>query len=346
MIVGEPSKDLYLGTWLVAEIVATVLFGILTCLVYWSRFKRDKWGFKALVLIVWVLDFGMIAFAALWTYRTVLGHFAKDDVRSLRRSQLGIGLACMDISINGLILQLFYARRGYLLNRSIWATSLFAVVLATVSFISGMVFSVQVMIIPDQGGLITYAWLKDFWYISEAATDLVVALAVIFSLRKSSSPYPHETKQGLQKLMAYTLSNGMLTSFVAVATVVLSFAVPCSWIQSGLSFILARLYSNSLLNLRGRWVKARKDSEPSIGLSTVHHVGTNIPRLSGQSGHQTPPTALFSVITLGDPDGFQPAVSVDGGLKDVLNLTPRASRLLGKRPISDITRNESPELLL
>ncbi|KAF8321567.1 hypothetical protein DL93DRAFT_2163180 [Clavulina sp. PMI_390] len=191
--VDKFNKDSYIGAWLVCEIVSTVLFGILTiqCILYLSQFKRDNWGFKALVLTVWVLDFGTVAFGAAWTYLAIW------------------------IKNYGLYLWLL---------------------LATLSFVCGVVFAVRVRILLQEGGLATWAWLNYLWFFSAATTDLLVAFIVVFSLGGSNYSYSRDTKRGLRKLIFYTISNGILTSVFAVAGVALSFAAPHSWIQPGLGF--------------------------------------------------------------------------------------------------------------
>ncbi|KAF8321585.1 hypothetical protein DL93DRAFT_1432273 [Clavulina sp. PMI_390] len=248
MVVLKFNQDLYIGAWLIGVIVSTILFGILTiqCMFYLNRFKRDRWFFKALVLIVWSLDLIIISLGALWTYLAILRNFG-DDSGVFRSAQWTIAPACVDISLNGFLVQLFFARRGYLLNRSLWMISLSAVILATLSFVSGITFTVIMRIVVQDHGSAVYAWLNYLWFTSAAATDLLVALIVVFSLGANSHSYSFHAKRGLRKLMIYTISNGILTSVVAVAGVVLAFVVPPSWIQPALSFVLARLYSNSLL---------------------------------------------------------------------------------------------------
>ncbi|KAF8311102.1 hypothetical protein DL93DRAFT_1520258 [Clavulina sp. PMI_390] len=51
-------------------------------------------------------------------------------------------------TLNAALVQLFYARRGYLLNRSLWPLSLISVILALTSLGMGLGLTIELVTIP------------------------------------------------------------------------------------------------------------------------------------------------------------------------------------------------------
>ncbi|KAF8310861.1 hypothetical protein DL93DRAFT_2084045 [Clavulina sp. PMI_390] len=161
-------------------------------------------------------------FTLWWTYQVQIRNFGQP----VAKIKFGwtLGAICSIISVNGFLVQLFFARRGFLLNPSNWPLSLLSVALATSAFMAGMITSVKMMLVS--GDFQGYEWLKVLWILSEAATDLLVAFIVVYSLSARRKAAYFGTKGGLQRLMLYTISNGLLTSILAITSFVLFQFVP------------------------------------------------------------------------------------------------------------------------
>ncbi|KAF8310859.1 hypothetical protein DL93DRAFT_1564820 [Clavulina sp. PMI_390] len=261
---GHRNNFLSLGAWLVCEIVSSILFGILTiqCALYFNRFRNDNWGFKALVSVSWFLELLNQTFTLWWTYQVQVRNFG--HLAAELKYGWTLGATCSVMSFNAALVQLFFARRGYLLNPSIWPLPLLSVFLAFLAFFAGMTTSIKMMI--ASGEFPGYEWLKKLWILSEAATDILVALVVVHSLGTRRKAAHLSTQGGLQRLIFYTMSNGLLTSILALIVFALFQFVAQLGAYPGVNLVLARIYANSLvtsLNLRGTWIQDNKTSHPT-----------------------------------------------------------------------------------
>ncbi|KAF8321566.1 hypothetical protein DL93DRAFT_1424869 [Clavulina sp. PMI_390] len=247
MGMGVMSKDLSVGALLVCEIASAILFGVLTvqCGIYFDRYKQDKKGLRTLVYTIWFLEFLHQMFSAWWTYQIGIQEFG--NMMFMMKSGWRVGAESAAMTLTALIVQLFYARRGYLLNRSLWPISLLVTILAFVAFGAGMAASIEMITLPYFGDFMYYMWLQEIWFSSEAATDLLVALIVVYSLGAVKKSGYSSTESGLWRLIMYTISNGVLTSILAFAVIALFKLLPNTLTHPGVAFLLSRVYSNSLL---------------------------------------------------------------------------------------------------
>ncbi|KAF8321588.1 hypothetical protein DL93DRAFT_1433358 [Clavulina sp. PMI_390] len=257
------------GVWLVCEILSSILFGILTvqCFFYFDRFRRDKWVLKSLVVLSWALELSNQVVAAWWSYEVQVRNFIERAV--VTNCVWAPGAMCAITSINAAILQLYFARRGYLLNASLWPLSLIAVALALLAFISGLIVSGNMM--SMLGDFPEVRWLNKLWVLTEAVTDLLVAGIVVYSLSGRRKVAYTSNRSGVERLMIYTISNGLLTSFLALLVFVLVEFLPHLGAYPGVTLVLARVYANSLLaslNLRGTWITDKKDTSSDHELTS------------------------------------------------------------------------------
>ncbi|KAF8312701.1 hypothetical protein DL93DRAFT_1299455 [Clavulina sp. PMI_390] len=228
--------NLNLGAWLVSKLVSTILFGVLTvqCAFYWNRYQRDQWGLKSLVVTAWILDFANELSMSFWTYLAIIRHFG-DLTFMMEESEWPITTMCIFVSTLALMAQFFYTRRAYLLNKSLWPLCLLSLSLSVLSFISGIALGIEVVAIPNYRNS-RYAWMREVWLISEAATDVLVSCIVVYALTTRRVAASGTVKRGLRRLILYTISDGLLTTVVAVALLILFFLLPNTWTHNGLTF--------------------------------------------------------------------------------------------------------------
>ncbi|KAF8321568.1 hypothetical protein DL93DRAFT_2093579 [Clavulina sp. PMI_390] len=326
---GPPiNKNLWMGAWLVCQIVAAVLFGILTvqCMFYFDRFKQDKRGFKVLVSLPVHLsrECRSPQYGKHFPYnRPDKSHIETSDSAttfpdSLPRT-LDFLIQIFSLCWITIVVSRHYGDMGYM-GRSPWAIAPVCIVVFrdrygrfNLSYDWNLIQSFRSFFystplntdrsrvtIPHEGVLNT--WLKDFWFTAEAATDILVALIVVYSLRAGKFANSYNGKQGLRRLVVYTISNGLVTSVVAVVILVLescSGSYPLTH-----TLVLIQLYSNSLLaslNLRGSWIKGQKPNY-SEGIAPECHARFH--NMAQPSPNSAAPNGLFSAMTLTDPDGL------------------------------------------
>ncbi|KAF8321573.1 hypothetical protein DL93DRAFT_1427276 [Clavulina sp. PMI_390] len=258
---NDTGNFVSIGVWLVCEIVSSVLFGVLTvqCSFYFSRFPNDKWGYKALVSLSWLLEFFNEIFTLWWTYELQIHDFGLVALKP--KFEWMPGLLCAITSVNAVLAQLFFARRGYLLSHSVWPLSLFSVALAVLGFVAGIMVSVELITGSVSGDLPEDKWIKSLWTLSEAIADILVASIVVYSLSARRKAAYTSIRKGVGRLMVYTISNGLLTSILALVEFGLFPFLPQSGAHPGFGLVLGRIYANSLLaslNLRGTWIQDKK----------------------------------------------------------------------------------------
>ncbi|KAF8311100.1 hypothetical protein DL93DRAFT_1519937 [Clavulina sp. PMI_390] len=240
------DKGLYIGVWLACEIVSTVLFGILTVqsTIYFHQYKNDKQWLKALVCVVWVFELLNQIISVCATYQVLIQNFGPVFVFSSEWASVAMGL--LGVS-NAVLVQLFYARRAYLLNKSRWSLSLTCVIAALISFGLGFGTTIELVTMPQTQKaldhkvnhligwlffanqliigplpILLHQWLKEFWYIGEITTDLTIALVVAHALRVSAREYGYSSSEkGFRGLVLYTVANGFLTSIIMIMAIVL-----------------------------------------------------------------------------------------------------------------------------
>ncbi|KIP06899.1 hypothetical protein PHLGIDRAFT_24357 [Phlebiopsis gigantea 11061_1 CR5-6] len=93
-------------------------------------------------------------------------------------------------------------------------------------------------------------------------TDLIIALALCYYLRRMRSGSFHRTESMITNLMVYAVNTGLLTSLLCIACIVARVTQPNNFIFIGLFFPLSSLYSNALLgSLNARdWFRTGSDA--------------------------------------------------------------------------------------
>ncbi|KAF8311103.1 hypothetical protein DL93DRAFT_2083825 [Clavulina sp. PMI_390] len=296
---AQVNQGLYTGAWLGCEIVSAVLFGILTvqCSVYFDWYQQDKRWLKGLVSILWLIEF-LTQIIAGWTTYVVTIQFSSPSY-AFDALWGNVVMGVLGVS-NAVVVQLFYARRGYLLNKSLWPLSLISVVIALISFGLGLATSIELVTMPQTQQAFVHRWSKDLWFCAEASTDLIVAIIVVYSLRASAREYGHSSS-GLRGLILYTIGSGILMTIITIIIIILFNVLPNSWTYNAVSLVAGRIYAVSLLtslNLRGTWINAKTNA--SSDLSTV-------PTSNGSRKRRSlapRPRPGLSLLTLTDPEGL------------------------------------------
>ncbi|KAF8312700.1 hypothetical protein DL93DRAFT_2206082 [Clavulina sp. PMI_390] len=202
--------------WRIGSVQQWISGDLPQCAFYWDRHKQDKWGFKSLVSTAWILDFANELLMSFWTYLAIYVAFLYTPTNLLnddRESRLCVSL-CSAVRLESSTISAyltkiqfpsFYIRRAYLP---------LGVGIPTIPGFRHSKYAVLPNLSPFQ-------WLRQFWLISEAATDILVSSTVVYALTAGKVAASRNTKRGLKKLILYTISDGILTTVVAVAVLIL-----------------------------------------------------------------------------------------------------------------------------
>ncbi|KAK0187501.1 hypothetical protein F5146DRAFT_1225947 [Armillaria mellea] len=235
--VGDTLGALYIGS-----IIAAVLFGItnLQVVIYYKKYPHDWWFYRSSVACLWALDAVHVALSSHALYFYLIDMYG-DLVGALESNDLSMKLQ-LDVNVAiAVYVQGLYAIRLWKLGAHFHK---FLPCLITASII--------------KRGIYTFSGTL-------AATDVIIALAMFYYLRKSRTTTAFTSTAGrLLGLMRLVLASGLATSACSLLTLITFIVLPESLVFLGIHFALSKLYVNSLLAMlnyrRGQRVK-KSDTE-------------------------------------------------------------------------------------
>ncbi|KAH8994619.1 hypothetical protein EDB92DRAFT_2102582 [Lactarius akahatsu] len=269
------------GAAFVGLLVSTILFGLTiaqTWFYFWNYRHRDSKLLKFFVAFLTVIDTLHTITCAYVIYWYLILNFG--NVESLRDSIWAMDLQAIFNVIIGSSVQLYYARRVYVVSRSIILLILIVVVIAVGS-------GTAVYLIAEQLALKRFSAVHSFvWpsYITVGAvalSDGLVATSMCWSLYRRRTGFA-ETDSIILTLMAYSINTGLLTSLIGITAVVCFVALPTTLVWLALSFVLSKCYVNSLLAMLNsrNYVRDRSDSDSGNPDNTYHLTSIRFGQLS------------------------------------------------------------------
>ncbi|KAK0458187.1 uncharacterized protein EV420DRAFT_384254 [Desarmillaria tabescens] len=243
----EVSLDSTFGAFLIGAIVSAFLFGI-TCMQTWYYYVHysDSICLKVLVGIVWTLEAVHAVFACHAAYFYVVTQYG--NLAGLSDATWSASLTLCVTGIITFMVHLFYARQLYLVsNRNVILVSilLFLAVcrVASSAAIAGYsmklksfaLFQTHVMTSLLRAGMSFYL-----------ATDFLVAASLCFYLHTSRTGHKR-TDTIINRLIIYTINNGLLTGVTDLLIIAFEIAYPNNLVYLSLYQVVANLYFNSFL---------------------------------------------------------------------------------------------------
>jgi len=281
--------DKFTGALLIAVILSTVLFGILTLQTYFClvRYPDDRSWIRRMVITLWVVDFIHQACACHATY-IYLTDFRHPEV--LARVTWSISAFHSLEPILALVAQIFFVHRLHLLNRNWWPIVLIASLLAGISFALGFAASIITFLLTYWSEFARYTWVVVTWLAACAACDILIAGAIATSLFLSRSGVK-STDRIISKLIMWTINTGAFPALFAILELVFFLALNTSFIYPSVDIVLAKLYSNSLLAfLNRRQSPFDSKNEQSLVEGEIHLTTVDLRRTAPNTfSSQVPP---------------------------------------------------------
>ncbi|KAL0958707.1 hypothetical protein HGRIS_014038 [Hohenbuehelia grisea] len=279
---GVGPADLVQGPIFVGFVVKVLLQGMIFVqgYIYYSRYPKDRLLIKAVVGFLILADTLNIVFNTMYLYDSFVTHYM--DPLYLTKTNW---LFATDPILNGLTActaQLFFAWRIQILTKQTWIVILVAL-FAVASCCGAFGCAIGGLIV---GSFDQFSKLKVVlvaWLAGSVFADVLIAVSLTWHLQTTGA---YHWTPLLNTYAQVTLPTGLLQATVAVADLVLCFAIPPPRRESGVQFIfnyvLSKLFTNSVLsglNARQGW---RQDATIADAKSTVAssatHIGT--PRVS------------------------------------------------------------------
>ncbi|KAJ3878980.1 hypothetical protein F5051DRAFT_404343 [Lentinula edodes] len=294
-MLGKPStmSDLNstVGALEIGNLVATYFFGIITLQTYFyfRTFPDDKPLVKAAVVAVFCFELGHTISSLHALYMVTVTDFGQPQLFIKLPNSIDVTLLFEGLIT--IVVQGFFIMRVQRLSKVhkfviyvFWTCA----VLRFAASIALTIFGIQT---PSAKTYVDdWSWLLTTLFTLGAFVDLGVALALCVCLYSQRVTSISRTAIILDRLIAFTLTTGLLTSMVSVVTVLSYVTMPDNSVWILMYTLLAKSYSNSMmvsLNCR----PALKESFGSnvITLSTVigRSVNQSATNTNAQSNFQS-----------------------------------------------------------
>jgi hypothetical protein len=250
-----------LGALEIGVLISLFLFGIVTVQtsVYYDRFHKDPWHVKFLVAFVWVLELGHTLLISYLVYSTTITWYGQPE--KLVRFE-SLNATVIFGAIITLTVQVFFAYRVWkIMNHS--SIGVFCWFLSFSRFVGSIVAGAQAFKSPSiMQFAVDWRWLLTTVLVTSACVDVIIAMALCYFLLKHrdntfDSFHLIRTTRVLDRLVAWTLQTGLMTSVTAVAMVICLQTMPLNFVWISIYTCLGKLYSNSLLASLNSRIKLR-----------------------------------------------------------------------------------------
>lgn len=245
--VGKTYGALLLG--------ASVAFGfsgivITQCLVYFKQYPEDSYKTKLMVLASWFLDMAHSAFVMVSIYEYFIVDFG--DPSRIDKIPWAMAVSVVTTALQTLLVHLFFAVKIFRSSRGNWWITGPIVFLAIARLVSAAMTTVNMIrlqkfsafMIPFPRAMFTTGLSLT------AAVDVLITgwlCYFLVEIRTRISPGSAMMIRMVDTLTLYTLENGSLTCFAAIASLICWLLMPHNLIFMGLHFVISKLYANSLL---------------------------------------------------------------------------------------------------
>ncbi|KDR83472.1 hypothetical protein GALMADRAFT_132917 [Galerina marginata CBS 339.88] len=288
--------DTTFGAAYIGVVAAAMLYGVSfvqTCY-YFLEYRQDVWFIKALVGAICIFETIHQALISHTVYYYLITNYNNPGI--LNNIVWSILLEVLFNGLIGLLVQGFLTLRvwrcrsmssswfDFALNLSVSGRNVpLTIAVATLVFACfgcSVAFTAQSMQLDTWVELEQLKGLSMAINLLGAATDITIAAALFVFLHKSRTGFKKSDTM-ISRLIAFTVSTGLLTSICAVASLISILASGDTLIYVAFYFSLGRLYSNSVLaTLNARQIirKLGEDSdELSFSLQSASKAGHGIP---------------------------------------------------------------------
>ncbi|KAK0482973.1 hypothetical protein EDD18DRAFT_757975 [Armillaria luteobubalina] len=261
-----PSIASTLGAVYLGSCVALVLYGItnLQTFLYYKRYSDDWWFYRYSVAVLWVFDTLHVILSTHALYFYLIESFG--DYLGLIKIVWSFQL---DVVLNNLVIvcvHIVYSVRLWMLGRHFHrVVPWFVVFIVLASCAAAILLSFEVFTISDFFQLHDISRTIEGALATAATVDIIIALSLCYYLLKCRvTTVFSSTTVRLMVILRFILISGLATTACSLIILITFLASPDTLIFAGISFIIPKLYINSLLamfNTRGT-----KDHSSSISV--------------------------------------------------------------------------------
>ncbi|KAJ7252038.1 hypothetical protein C8J57DRAFT_1665666 [Mycena rebaudengoi] len=245
-----PSIVLSHGPSFVGILVSCMLYGAMFVQVvtYYSRFPNDRTWTKLYVALLLLTDTTSTVLSVAWLYNLCIVNFPYADANWMIAADPGM------VGITAGVCQLFFAWRISVLTQNPYLTVLIVIVSMVGSIgavgVSGTIGVIKSFERFHSQGMKIFG---SIWLVFALLCDVMISAVLTWNLKRKKSGFNKNTDNMLDRIIAITLANGALTSALALVELCFFLGQPDTGVHVGFSWILGKLYTNSVmssLNLR------------------------------------------------------------------------------------------------
>lgn len=268
------------GPALVGIFLACILYGImlLQCFGFWTHFSKDRMWLKCYVGLLLLVDTLSTIFAMWWIYNLLVNNFA--NLNAFANADWLLAADPALVGITGTCCQLFFAWRIKVLTGKWWLTSI-VTALSIISGLAAIGSGIAVSWVVKLAEFDKFQSVGCLWLATTAAVDILITAIMTVNLNQRRTGF-RATDKLLNKIVRATVANGLITTVFAVVELSLYVGKPQTGLHIGFSFVLPKLYCNSVLSS----LNARKSGTPSSTDNTSSHISGQRP-LPATGGHST-----------------------------------------------------------
>ncbi|KAI5118153.1 hypothetical protein M0805_000532 [Coniferiporia weirii] len=302
-----PSLDDTFGCLFLAGIFATALWSASTVQLYFYYDKytgNDKPWIKAYMFVIYALDTMHQCFLLAALYKYFVTNFANVAhlnvlERPLQNTTIGTAL------VDALVQILFVMRIWHLSKQNRILTGVLGVFIAC-QFTATVIYYVKVYSLSEITGLATVINTEIALNSVVAFVDTSIASVLAFLLHSHRSSIK-QTNSLINRLMAYTISTGLLTSAMSLMALITALVYPTKFIYLIPDFVIPKLYFNSVLAL----YNSRQNLRNNLVHTSENGISMNNIRPFTSSGTSASHNRVFSSAN---------AVSIKVDTERVLNI--------------------------
>ncbi|KAH8806597.1 hypothetical protein DL96DRAFT_1506787 [Flagelloscypha sp. PMI_526] len=252
---GPPSPTLLFTPFLIGTFLSTILYGAICTQVitYFQIYgRRDVWWLRCLVAYLFLAETVMTISELAICYEPFVLKSGKPEAMSLTPKMLPA-----DSIVTVLIstpVQIYLAWRLKLVTESN-VLAIIIVLLSLGSLTGGLLTGINVIATPEFRALSSFSYWPTTWLICSSVADVLISAGLVWFLAKNKAGFS-KTKSLVDKIIMSTVQSGIITSFVAILTLVLFLAIPGTTLMFVFDFSLSKLYASSLFSTliaRKRW---------------------------------------------------------------------------------------------
>ncbi|KAH9054884.1 hypothetical protein EDB87DRAFT_1406655 [Lactarius vividus] len=253
-------------------LISTTLYGLTivqTWVYFWNYRKRDPKALKLFIVFITIMDTIDTILSAYTIYWYLILNFG--DVNSLDHILWAFSVQVAVGAVVGASLQIFYARRVYLVSQSIICPILI-VILVAISLSFGMLLAVKDFAIKRFSRFNTVLWGPCAGIGAVAVTELLIAASMCWSLYRKRTGFA-KTNSMVMTLMAYSINSGLLTSLLGIAAIVSLVVSPSSMIWLAFCWVMGECNVNSMLALLNSrdYIRERASADKAFSLSSIRY---------------------------------------------------------------------------